>query len=227
MDEILAAAKKYIEERAPEITRFEAACTSDPVSLEPLTGNLKRVIEFMGKEELGRLRFVTKYDTVDSLLDADHRGHTRFRFSVNADYVIKHFEPATSSFYERIVAAGKVARAGYPLGFIVAPIIRFDGWQEGYRDLMKKLAQELDDKAKANLTFELIQHRFTKTAKNVILKRYPKTRLEMNEEERKYKWGRYGRGKYVYRDEEAEEIQEVFHRLLGEYFPEATLEYFT
>jgi spore photoproduct lyase len=227
MDEILEAAKKYIDERAPEITRFEAACTSDPVSLEPLTGNLKRVIEFMGKEEFGRLRFVTKYDTVDSLLDADHRGHTRFRFSVNAAYVIKNFEPATASFEERVIAAGKVSRAGYPLGFIVAPIIRFEGWKEGYRELVERLAKELDGASHENLTFELIQHRFTKTAKRVILKRYPKTKLEMNEEERKYKWGRYGRGKYVYRDDEQEEIRELFHELVERYFPQATIEYFT
>ncbi|MDF2679288.1 MAG: spore photoproduct lyase, partial [Brevibacillus sp.] len=47
-DDILHQAEKYILERPGEITRFEAACTSDPVSIEHITGNLKRAIEFMG-----------------------------------------------------------------------------------------------------------------------------------------------------------------------------------
>ena len=34
--------------------------------------------------------------------------------------MIKNFEPGTSPLAKRIEAAGKVARAGYPLGFIVA-----------------------------------------------------------------------------------------------------------
>lgn len=60
-DDILKAAKQYIEERAPEITRFEAACTSDPVGLEHIGGSLKELVEFMANEPLGRLRFVTKF----------------------------------------------------------------------------------------------------------------------------------------------------------------------
>ncbi len=45
--DILARAIQYIEERKPEITRFEAACTSDPLSIEYLTGNLERLITFL------------------------------------------------------------------------------------------------------------------------------------------------------------------------------------
>ncbi|GAA3405513.1 spore photoproduct lyase [Paenibacillus hodogayensis] len=227
MDDILNAALGYIEERAPEITRFEAACTSDPVGLEPISGSLKELIEFMGKQPLGRLRFVTKFHHVDSLLDAKHNGNTRFRFSVNSDYVIRHFEPATSSFAERIEAAGKVARAGYPLGFIIAPIIWYDGWQEGYADLLAKLEASVPKEAAEGLTFELIQHRFTKTAKTVIQQRYPKSKLEMDEAKRKYKWGRWGQGKYVYPDEQAHALREFITERIFEHFPQAKIEYFT
>ncbi|MCD1260661.1 spore photoproduct lyase [Paenibacillus athensensis] len=226
-DDIIGAAKQYIEERAPEITRFEAACTSDPVGLEHISGSLRELIEFMGTQPLGRLRFVTKYHHVDSLLDAKHNKHTRFRFSVNADYVIKHFEPGTSRFEERIAAAGKVARAGYPLGFIIAPIIWHEGWEQGYAELLDKLYASLPPEATTDLTFEMIQHRFTKTAKNVIQKRYPKTKLEMDEEKRKYKWGRWGQGKYVYPDEQANALREFITERIFDKFPDAKIEYFT
>ncbi|MGN7455913.1 spore photoproduct lyase [Paenibacillus pasadenensis] len=225
-EEIMDAARGYIAERAPQITRFEAACTSDPVGLEPISGSLAELIEFMADQELGRLRFVTKFHHVDSLLGLRHNGHTRIRFSVNARYVIKNFEPATSSFEQRIEAAGKVARAGYPIGFLIAPIIWHDGWEEGYAELLDRLAKALPSGV-PDLTFELIQHRFTKTAKNTIEKRYPKTKLEMDIEKRKYKWGRWGQGKYVYPDEQADALRMFISERIFDRFPQATIDYFT
>lgn len=226
LDEILDRAKQYIAERSPEITRFEAACTGDPVSLEHLTGALAYYIEFMARQDHGRLRFVTKFANIDSLLNIDHGGHTRVRFSINSDYVIRYFEPGTSSFEERIEAAGKIAEAGYPLGFIIAPIVKYDGWQEGYWHLLEKLHERLSHVEVKDLTFELIQHRFTKTAKNTILKRYPKTKLDMDEEDRQLKWGRYGKFKYVYKAETVEEFQQLFEKGIQEYFPRAEIAYF-
>ncbi|WP_010192957.1 spore photoproduct lyase [Bacillus sp. m3-13] len=227
LDEIFDAADKYMQERAPEITRFEASCTSDIVGIDHLTHSLKKAIEYFGKSEHGMLRFVTKFHHVDHLLDADHRGKTRFRFSVNADYVIKNFEPGTSSLDLRIEAAAKVAGANYPLGFIVAPIYLHDGWEEGYKTLLQKLYDKLPAHATEDLTFELIQHRFTKPAKRVIQQNYPMTKLELDEAKRQYKWGRYGIGKYVYTKDEATEIKETLSEYIHSYFPQARIEYFT
>ncbi|MCU6710164.1 spore photoproduct lyase [Paenibacillus sp. J5C_2022] len=227
MDDILEAASGYIKERSPEITRFEAACTSDPVGLEPISGSLRELIAFMAEQPLGRLRFVTKFHHVDSLLDIPHNGHTRVRFSVNSKYVIKHFEPATSRFEQRIEAAAKMAGAGYPIGFIIAPIIWHDEWEEGYGELIEALDKALPLDARSDLTFELIQHRFTKTAKGVIEKRYPRTKLEMDIEKRKYKWGRWGQGKYVYPDEQANALRMFLSERIFHHFPQSRIEYFT
>ncbi|MDT3427451.1 spore photoproduct lyase [Paenibacillus forsythiae] len=226
-NDIMTAAKQYIEERAPEITTFEAACTSDPLGLEHITGSLAELIAFMAEEPLGRLRFVTKFQHVEPLLGIAHNHHTRIRFSVNSDYVIRHFEPATARFEERTRAAGQVARAGYPLGFIIAPIIWHDGWQEGYAELLAKLAEELPPEAGKDLTFEMIQHRFTKTAKAVIEKRYPKTKLEMDIDKRKKKWGRWGQNKYVYPDEQQNALREFITERIFEHFPASRIDYFT
>jgi spore photoproduct lyase len=61
----------------------------------------------------------------------------------------------------------------------------------------------------------------------VIQKRYPKTKLEMDEEKRKYKWGRYGIGKYVYPTDEASQLEETIRGYVKSYFPEAEVQYFT
>ncbi|MFG6121473.1 MULTISPECIES: spore photoproduct lyase [Thalassobacillus] len=227
IEEVFESAEKYMKERAPEQTRFEASCTSDIVGIDHLTHSLKSAIEYFGESEYGKLRFVTKFAHVDHLLDANHNGKTRFRFSMNADYVIKYLEPGTSRLDDRIEAAVKVANAGYPLGFIIAPIYLYDDWKEGYRELFEKLEAELPDFAKKDLTFELIQHRFTQPAKKTIQKNYPMSKLEMDETKRQYKWGKYGIGKYVYKKEQQEDMKDTLKGYIERYIPEGKFEYFT
>ncbi|HBV96186.1 MAG: Spore photoproduct lyase [Peptococcaceae bacterium BICA1-7] len=225
VDEILAKAEEYIKERKPEITLFEGAATSDPIPVENYSGSLKKAIEFFGRQELGRFRFVTKYTEVDSLLDADHREHTRFRFSINTQHVIKRYEHGTPGAEERLEAARKVAGAGYPLGFIIAPIMVYPGWEKDYGELMENLREKLGPAAESNITFELISHRFTARAKKRILDIFPSSTLPMEEEERKFKYGQFGYGKYVYPKETLQEMDSLFRSNLERNFPGSRVEY--
>ncbi|WP_371380520.1 spore photoproduct lyase [Sporomusa aerivorans] len=226
LDDIFNQAENYIAQRAPEITWFEGAATSDPIPTEHLTGILYKTIEFFGRQELGRFRFVTKHDKVDSLLLCRHNGHTRFRFSLNAAAVIEKYEHITPPMADRVAAAGKVAHAGYPLGFIIAPVFYFADWRRQYEELIMALDAQLPAAARKDLTFELISHRFTKRAKNNILDLFPETTLPMEEEDRKYKYGQFGYGKYVYRPEVMAELKEFMKNKLFSVFPHAQIEYF-
>ncbi len=231
LEEILGIASKLILERLPEITQFEGAATSDPVPVERYSGALKQAIEFFGRETNGRFRFVTKFTEVDGLLEAKHEGHTRFRFSLNCSEVVKKYEHGTPSPEERIIASGKVLKAGYPLGFIIAPIFRFEGWQDAYRRLLERTSEELVKRAPSGwsseqLTFEFISHRFTSRAKTNILGVFPNSSLPMEEAERKFKYGQFGYGKYIYQPEEILEMKEFFIKEAKGYFPLAQVEYF-
>ncbi len=227
LEEIFERIKKHIKKRLPDITTFEGASTSDPLALEHITGTLKEAIEYFGTLTHGRLRIVSKYDTVDSLVKAKHQGHTRFRFSINASYVIDQFEHGTAPLADRIEAASKIAGAEYPTGFIIAPIMVFDGWKAQYRSLMDGLASHESILANQGLSFELIQHRYTHSARNLIHQRFPKTRLDMDDSKRLRKWGRYGMYKYVYPKDLSTEMDVFIRQLIGERFPNAVIEYFT
>jgi spore photoproduct lyase len=220
IDEILGQAQKYIASRAPDRTVFEGAATSDPLPVEPFTGALAKTIEFFGEQKDGRFRFVTKFTNIDSLLPLSHQGHTRFRFSVNARSVIDRFEQGTPRLAQRITAASKVYRAGYLTGFI---IIIYDRWQEEYREMFAQLKAAFGPGEQ--LTFELITHRFTKKAKSNILKVFPETMLPMDEAERKFKFGQFGYGKYVYPTETMEQIKLFMLDLIKEHVPQAKIEY--
>lgn len=225
IDEILKQADKYIEERKYDVTIFEGAATSDPIPVEPYTRSLAKCIEHFGKEEFARFRFVTKYNDIDSLLNLNHNGHTEIRFSINTDKVINDYEHVTSSAKVRIEAAGKVARAGYPLGFIIAPVFLYKNWKEEYKELLDMLRSEIPIEQDKNLGFEVISHRYTIKAKNRIIEIFPDTSLPMNEEERKFKYGQFGYGKYVYNKEDMQEIKEFFKEEIEKRFPLSVIRY--
>lgn len=228
IEDVFELIKEYIKQNDNKQTTFEAASLGDPLALEHITGTLAKTIEFFSGLDNGRLRVVTKFSNVDSLLYLEHNQKTDFRISINSDYVIKNFEHNTGSLDERIEAITKLAKAGYPVGFLVAPIMRYDNWKEEYRILFMKLEELLGPElSQQELTFELIQHRFTAIAKDLIVQRFPSTKLDMQEENRALKWGRFGRFKYVYPKEDAEDIKNYFTVLIEERFPKAVIKYFT
>lgn len=224
IDEIISQAKKYIDGRNPEVTVFEGAATSDPLPVEPYTGALARAITFFGGQEKGRFRFVTKFTNVDPLLKLDHHGHTRFRFSINSPFIIDRFEAGAPRLAQRIAAAVKVREAGYPVGFIIAPVITYEGWQEEYREIFCHLEKNFG--SGDGVALEIITHRFTARAKKNILEIFPETALPMEEADRRFKYGQFGYGKYVYKPETMDEIKSFFAELQNRYMPGADTDYF-
>lgn len=222
LDEIFDKALKYAEERKPEITVFEGAATSDPIPVEPYTGALAKAIELFGNNENTRFRFVTKYNDIDSLLNLKHNGRTTIRFSINTDNIVRKFEHKTNSINERINSAYKVAEAKYPLGFIIAPVFLNDNWKRDYKELIDRIGKQFKG---YNVNFEVISHRFTKRAKENILSIYPKSLLPMEEEIRKFKYGQFGYGKYIYSNNEINEMKEFFYNNITNYFSEKDIKY--
>lgn len=73
------------------------------------------------------------------------------------------------------------------------------------------------------IEFEVISHRFTKRAKDNILSVFPKTTLPMVEENRKFKYGQFGYGKYIYKDEELQNIKKFFRDSITKFLEKITL----
>ena len=241
LPEILEGLRPYVgkgnvtsrsKSRAEEGTTFEASCYTDPLGIEHLTGALAESIRFFGEWNAERdgpvqLRWTTKFDAVDELLQLKHNGRTRVRFSVNAHSVAHDFEGGTASVAQRLRALGRIARAGYPVGLTIAPIMRTEQWQTEYRDLLQGVAKELEGVNDLDLTAELITHRFTPGSKDVLLSWYPKSTLDMREEARTEKRTKFGGFKYVYPKDPMVEMRVWFERTIGEVLPGCRVLYWT
>ena len=214
--------------RAHEGTTFEASCYTDPLGIEHLTGALAECIRFFGEWDADvQLRWTTKFDAVNGLLGLEHRGRTRVRFSVNAASVSRNFEGGTASVGQRLRALGAMAKAGYPVGLTVAPIMPVANWSEEYRALFAAVAEELRGVGRVDLTAELITHRFTPSSKEVLVGWYPKTTLDLREEGRTEKRTKFGGFKYVYPKDSMGEMRRFFEETIGELLPGARILYWT
>ena len=219
-------------DRAHEGTTFEASCYTDPLGIEHLTGALAACIRHFGQWETDgdapvQLRFTTKFDGVGSLLDIAHNGRTRIRFSINAASVARGFEGGTASVTQRLAALRRMALAGYPIGLTIAPIMPVPDWQAEYGGLLAAVAECLRGIPAADLTAELITHRFTPGSKDVLLSWYPKTTLDLDEANRTQKRNKFGGFKYVYPKDPMRDMRAWFESTIAQTLPTARILYWT
>ncbi|GAA4415326.1 spore photoproduct lyase [Nibrella viscosa] len=218
-------------EQPGKLTTFEVSCYTDVIGIEHLTGSLAECIRYFGRREQAQLRFVTKYDQVDSLLDLPHHCQTRARVSLNAEAVARRLEGGTASVEARLQALRKLALpreaggGGYPIGVVLAPIMPIPDWQEHYTHLLDRLADTLD--FSCDLNAEFISHRFTPGSKDVLLQWYPNTSLEMDKAGRAEKRNKFGGTKYVYKPADMQTLKQFFFREWQQRFPSAPILYWT
>ncbi len=217
-------------ERGHEGTTFELSCYTDPLGIEHVTGSLAEAVARVGRGVYGedvQLRFTTKFDDVADLLNLPHAHRTRARFSVNASEVADRFEGGVARMPARLTALGSMARAGYPVGLTIAPIMPVPEWRDAYGTLLEDVAVAVAGIADLDLTVELITHRFTPGSRDVLLEWYPRTQLEMDPDARTKKRSKFGGIKYVYPRERMVEMREWFVAEIATRLPAAQLLYWT
>lgn len=220
-----------VYEQRGKPTTYEVSCYTDPLSIEHLTGSLNMCIRHFGTRDNGHLRWVSKFDAVDELLDLPHNGHTRCRMSVNAAPLSSRFEGGTASVSARIQALRQLALprskggGGYPVGLVIAPIMPIDDWMAHYDRLFDQISEALD--FECDLTFEFISHRFTPGSKEVLQQWYPQTHLDMDEATRSIKRNKFGGMKYVYNADTMKMLRRFFEGEIAKRFPVARVLYWT
>ena len=237
LPEILEGLRTYLgtgqvtsksRERVEEGTTFEASCYTDPLGIEHLTGALEASIKFFGDWDAAvQLRWTTKFDAVGGLLPLQHNGRTRARFSINASSVARDFEGGTASVAQRLQALQAMARAGYPVGLTIAPIMPVPDWQTQYTSLLTAVAEAFRGIEQLDLTAELITHRFTPGSKEVLLSWYPGTTLDLREETRTEKRTKFGGFKYVYPKDAMGEMRAYLQSKMTSLVPQARILYWT
>lgn len=201
---------------------LEIGSNSDLILENQITGNLVWTItEFISRTNNGMLTFPTKFSMVDDILHLEHHNRIIPRVSVNPSYIIKNIEIGTSSLEDRVIAINKLVNSGYPTGILLAPIVLIDGWEKMYTALIEYLKNNLSNKAKDTIFFEVIFMTYSFVHNAINKEAFPKSPKLYSKE---YMTGR-GMGKYVYKGSLKDYAKGVILDLLREHFTNNEIKY--
>lgn len=216
LDKIIKVANKAENELT-----FEIGSNSDLILENTITGNLDWTIEKFSKTNRGYLTFPTKFDMVDSICSIKHNNRIIVRMSVNPEKIIDQIEIGTSRLKNRVIAINKLKLAGYKVGILIAPVIFIDNWKEEYEKLVKYLYENLSEKVKKDVFFEVIFMTYSYVHRMINQEAFPNAINLYNQELMR---GR-GKGKYMYKSTIKNEGEEFFRDVLNKYFPDNKIIY--
>ncbi len=211
---------KTSEKSDKELT-FEIGSNSDLILENTITNNLVWTIENFKKAKQGRLTFPTKFDMVDSILPLEHQGKVTIRMSVNPEEIINRVEFGTSRLKGRIEAINKLKEAGYQIGILIAPVILVENWKELYSQLIQRLHEELSEKVKKDVFFEIIFMTYSYVHTKINEEAFPNA---ISLYDKDMMTGR-GRGKYWYKNDVRSEAEVFLREQMKRYFPNNKIEY--
>lgn len=138
LEDVLAAIARRAR-RLAEPTSFYIGKLQDSLALDPLTGFSRVLVPFFAAQPLARLVMLTKGDCVENLLCAAHGGHSVISWSVNPEAVCAEYEGGAPPLARRLDAARRCQQAGYPVRFLIMPVLPVAGWREHYARLVEAI----------------------------------------------------------------------------------------
>lgn len=179
IDALMAEVNEKIAAQPWRIFRIGTWELGDSLALEDLVGQAHQLIERFAALPNVFLELKTKSDCVDSILNSTHNERTVVSWSMNTDFIIRSQEHRTATLEQRISALKKVQDAGYLIGLHFDPMIRYDGWESGYDDLIDRIFAVADPKRIAWISIGSL--RFNPEMKTKMEQNFPATDLTLQE----------------------------------------------
>lgn len=168
-----------IARRPGRVLRLGTGELADSLALEPVTDLARELIPPVLERPEVVLELKTKTTFTEGLLDLDPRGRVIVSWSLNSREIVESDETGAPSVEERLRAAAECSRAGYRIGLHFDPLVRYPGWEKGYRRVVEAIYEHL---APDDLSWiSLGALRYPPALDTVIRERFPGSRLPLGE----------------------------------------------
>jgi spore photoproduct lyase family protein len=139
----------------PELWVYDIGENSDCSVDALISDNVEELVTLFRELPNAKLSFATKFVN-PQLLQWNHGGHTRIRFSLMPAALAKSVDVRTSPVAERIAAINDFVDAGYEVHVNFSPVIVTDTWLADWEELLHQLDAALTPAAKEQLAAEVI-----------------------------------------------------------------------
>jgi spore photoproduct lyase len=151
----------------------------DSLVLDHLTDRSKEMLGYFKEKKNVLFELKTKTTNISNVLEAPPSGNSLIAWSLNSEKIAQEEEKGAPSVAERLEAARAVIKRGYRVAFHFDPIIRYPGWEEGYARVVDQMLTKIETKKIAWISLGSL--RFSPPLKEVILKRFPQSRILYDE----------------------------------------------
>ncbi len=180
--DMLGEIESKAQQNPDRLFRIGTGEVMDSLVWDELTDLTTELVPFFARIPNLILELKSKFDFVDNLLALrnEHLGKTVVSWSVNAPQITTKDEAFTASLERRITAASRVVEAGYRVGFHFDPLILFEGWEDGYRDLVQYIFSRIDPKNVAWVSVSSL--RYKPEMQQMMQKRFPNSKIPYGEQ---------------------------------------------
>ena len=175
VEDLLNELKKAFIQKPEQFWRIGTGEFTDSLALDRLTGLSRLLVQFMRDKGSAVLELKTKTAVVENLEGLDHGGRTIVAWSLNSPVIVAGEELRTASLDQRLAAAARCASWGYKLAFHFDPIIYHAGWQDGYKETIKRLFAAVPKENIAWISMGCL--RYLPPLKKIAGQRFPNSRF--------------------------------------------------
>ncbi len=215
-DDLLQKIREIIASKPSERLVFHTGEFSDALAFDHITNLSQPIVELFADYKNSFVEFRTKCDNVANLIRLRPNGQMIVSWTFSPQRVAQLFEYGTASADERIAAARACQNAGYKVGLRLDPLIRYPGWESDYRNLIEKMAGQLNPDLISDCSLGVF--RYTPGLGRIIRERFPKSYLRLEESVP------CGDGKYRYLKHLRIEMYQKISGWLRLHFPDLKIE---
>lgn len=147
----------------------------DSLVLDHLTDRSQDLIGYFRTQKNALFELKTKTTNIGQALKCPPSENIVFAWSLNAPKVAREEEKGAPDISDRLEAALEAVKRGYKVAFHFDPIIHYPGWEEGYTEVLDQMLTIFDARRIAWISLGSL--RFPPSLKEVIMRRFPQSRI--------------------------------------------------
>ncbi len=178
-ERISRSVKEAASAQPGELFRLGTGEFTDSMALDHLTEFSRFIVPVIQRTPNAVLEFKTKTVNVGNLLRLDDPDRIIVSFSLNSPQTARNEEHRAASLTSRIRTAARLQDKGFALGFHFDPIVRHEGWREGYAETVELLFHHVDPDRVIWISMGCL--RFMPQLKPIIRSKFPSSRLPYEE----------------------------------------------
>lgn len=190
-----------------------------------ISDNVRDLVALFRRLPNAKASFATKWVN-DELLSYDPQRKTRIRFSLMPQRISTVVDVRTARISDRIAAIGRFYDAGYEVHLNFSPLIRYEGWERDYVELLEEIDDVVPAAAKAQLKAEVISLTHNDALHEVNLRWHPRGEAYLwTPELQQTKYSQTGGRNKRYKNNVKRELVTTFTDLLEKYLPSCEVRY--